>query len=181
MSKLRFLPLIVLLFVLSGTNLSAQSIRISDPIKYNDYIVQRQDAFGAELLDLIGLFDELPDDKVVIDGQLMRVVKSAQAGIDAMHQLKPLSGDFGLHKTGLALFVFYEKTMRTEYANIINELYADVPDFEVLDAALVKVEAEETKLDNAFFKAQTDFSKKHNFKLIENSLQEEFDAMEDEE
>ncbi len=179
MSRFSFLPLIGLLFILSASRLQAQNIRISDPIKYNDYMVERQDQFGAELLKLIDLFDVLPEDKSVVDGQSERVVASAQEGITAMNKLKPLKGDFGLHQSALELFVFYEETMRTDYGKIIDELYKDAPDLEALNEVLLRIEGEESKLDNAFFQAQNSYAKKHNFSLIENSLQEEFDAIED--
>ena len=168
---------VVLLLLLIGIGkfAFAQTVTIKDPIKYNDYMVEQQELFTIELLNLIDMFGDLPEDKAIIDGQLQKVVEVAKSGLAAQNALKPLPNDMNLHKAATDLFEFYIKTLQNEYVTIINELYESIPDLDKMDSIVLQVQNDEAVFDEAFNKAQTNFAAKHNFRLLKNELQDEID------
>lgn len=159
--------------------LNAQTNKITDPVKYNDYIVGQQNFIGTELLKLIGMFDALPEDKSETFAQLDVVITKCTEGVANLKNLKPIANEFGMRQAAIELFGFYHEIMDTDYRVIIDQLYSDAPDMEIMQSILTKVQEAEAKVDEKFQSAQKAFSKYHNIQLEENELQEEFDETEE--
>lgn len=164
------------------TGLPGQNtVKITDPVKYNDYIVGEQDRIGTELLKLIGMFDALPEDQKVCINQLEVVLTTCKSAIANVEKLKPIEHEFGLKNASIDLFKFYDRIIDSDYRVIIGELYKDVPDLEKMQGVLTKVTEEEATYDGAFQTAQQSFATYHNMDLRPNEMQEQFDeAGEDE-
>jgi hypothetical protein len=165
-----------LLVVLAGIGtLKAQTLKISDPIRYNDYIVNQQSRIGEELLKLIGMFDALPEDKAVCIDQLEVIIATCKSAIANLQNLATINHEFGMRDSAIELFQFYDVTMETDYRKVIDELYAEIPDMELLQSILTRIQEQEATSDKKFQGAQEQFAKYHNISLQENSLQEEFE------
>jgi hypothetical protein len=167
---------LLLLLCLGFIGLQAQTTTIKDPVKYNDFIVNQQNLIGEELLVLIGMFDALPDDQQVVLDQLEIVIGTCKSSIATTKNLKAIPNEFGLKANAIALFGFYEDIMDTDYRDAIAELYAEVPDTDLLQKILTSVQEEEAKFDAAFQSSQEQFAKYHNIQLIQNEIQEEIDG-----
>jgi hypothetical protein len=167
--------ILVFLLALTATQLTAQTHKISDPIAYNDYIVDQQNRIGEELLKLIGMFDALPEDKAVCTDQLDVIISTCRSATTNVQNLKPIEKEFGMKLAALELFAFYNETMDTDYRLVIDELYKDTPDLELLNQILVRIQTAEGEVDEKFQGAQESFAKYHKISLQENDLQEEFD------
>ncbi len=153
--------------------------KITDPVKYNDYIVGQQNIIGTELLKLIGMFDALPEDKSETFAQLDVVITKCSEGVANLKNLKPIANEFGMRQAAIELFSFYHEIMDTDYRTIIDQLYSDAPDMEIMQGILTKVQDAEAVVDAKFQSAQKAFSAHHNIQLEENELQEEFDEIEE--
>lgn len=163
---------LLLLFIAFAA--SAQTI--TDPVEYNDYFVNNQNKIGDELLKLIGMFDNLPEDKAIVNAQLKKVIAECDNAIAAVKSIKPIANEFNLRSASQDLFVFYKTTMSTDYPQLIDELYNPAPDMEKLTAILLKVQDGEAIVDEKFQKAQQEFATFHKIELEENELQEQFDG-----
>jgi hypothetical protein len=171
--------LLMLMLVVGFVGLNAQSMKISDPVKYNDYIVEQQNHIGDELLKLIAMFDALPEDQTVATDQLDVIISTAKTSIVNLNNLKPIANEFGMKQAAIDLFTFYKGTMDTDYRTVLDQLYAETPDMELLQGILVKIQEEEAAVDQKFQGAQQKFSAHHNIQLEENERQQEFDDAEE--
>lgn len=171
----KFKHTLLLLFIAFAA--SAQTI--TDPVEYNDYFVNNQNKIGDELLKLIGMFDNLPEDKAIVNAQLNKVIAECDNAIAAVKSIKPIANEFNLRNASMDLFVFYKSTMSNDYPLMIDELYKPAPDMEKLNAVLLKVQDGEAIVDKKFQEAQQQFATFHNIKLEENELQGEFDGEEE--
>ena len=170
----------MLLMLLVGfTALQAQSLKITDPVKYNDYIVNEQNRIGNELLKLIDMFSALPEDPAVAFDQLEVIIETAKSAQDNLKNLKAIPNEFGLKQAASELFAFYAVTMDTDYRKVIDQLYADEPDMVFMQEVLVKIQTAEAVVDKNFQEKQEKFAQYHNIQLEENHLQEEFDETEE--
>jgi hypothetical protein len=170
---------LLILLTMSIAGLNAQTLKITDPVKYNDYIVGQQNIIGTELLKLIGMFDALPEDKSETFAQLDVVITKCSEGVANLKNLKPIANEFGMRQAAIELFSFYHEIMDTDYRTIIDQLYSDAPDMEIMQGILTKVQDAEAVVDAKFQSAQKAFSAHHNIQLEENELQEEFDETEE--
>lgn len=173
--------ILLLLLTVGFVGTKAQSLKISDPVKYNDYIVEQQNAVGVELLKLIAMFDALPEDKTVANTQLELVITTAKNAVANAQNLKPIDNEFGMRQAAIELFQFYQTTMETDYRTIIDQLYQISPDLALMQEVLARVQTAEAAVDEKFQSAQVAFAKYHNIQLEENELQEEFEDVEGDE
>ncbi len=170
MNKFRYT--LLLLFI--AFTASAQTI--TEPVEYNDYFVNNQNKIGNELLKLIGMFDNLPEDKAIVNAQLKKVIAECDNAIAAVKSIKPIENEFSLRVNSQNLFEFYKTTMSDDYPLLIDELYKPAPDMEKLNVVLLKVQDGEAIVDKKFQEAQKQFATFHKIELEENKLQEEFDG-----
>jgi hypothetical protein len=122
------------------------------------------------------MFAELPQDKKIATDQLQNVLTAAKNGIDSLQQLRPMEDEFGMRKAAINLFQFYKETMDKDYRTIIDQLYLETPDLEVLQEVIARVQAGEAEVDKQFQTAQAAFAKHYNIDLQENQLQERFEG-----
>ena len=168
----KFKHTLLLLFMAFAA--SAQTI--TEPVKYNDYFVNNQNKIGDELLKLIGMFDNLPEDRTLVTAQLKKVIAECDNAIAAVKSIKPIANEFNLRANSQNLFEFYKTTMSDDYPQLIDELYKPAPDMEKLNAVLLKVQDGEAIVDTKFQEAQKQFATFHKIELEENELQEQFDG-----
>ncbi len=171
---------LLLMLIVGFTAMQAQSLKITDPVKYNDYIVSEQNRIGTELLKLIDMFSALPEDQSVAVDQLEVIIETANSAKDNLKNLKTIPNEFGLKQAASELFAFYAVTMDTDYRKVIDQLYADEPDMTFMQEVLVKIQTAEGIVDKNFQEKQEKFAQFHNIKLEENQLQEEFEEEEGE-
>ena len=168
----------LLMLLCAGAGLNAQTLKVTDPVKYNDYIVDQQNLIGEQLVKLIGMFDALPEDKTVVTDQLEILITQCKSSVKSVQNLKPIPNEFGMKQGALDLFSFYQVTMDTYYRQMIDEVYKEVPDAEVLQGIVTNVQENEAKYDDAFQASQGKFAKYHNIQLGENELQQELEGEE---
>ena len=99
------------------------TVKITDPVKYNDYIVGEQDRIGQELLKLIGMFDALPEEEQTCIDQLEIVLTTCKSAIANVEKLKPIEHEFGLKNASIELFKFYDRIIDSDYRVIIGDDY----------------------------------------------------------
>lgn len=170
----KFKHTFLLLFI--AFSASAQTITV--PVEYNDFFVNNQNKIGNELLKLIGMFDNLPEDKTIVTAQLKNVITECDNAIAAVNSIKPIANEFNMRNASMDLFVFYKTTMTNDYPPMIDELYNPAPDMEKLNAILLKVQDGEAIVDTKFQEAQRQFASYHGIELEENELQGEFNGEE---
>jgi hypothetical protein len=171
------LLLVALLF--SGISmLKAQSdsqVSITDPVEYNDYIVDAQNRIGKNLLDLMAVVNDLESTHEQAKTSLSVLNSTIDMSILSLENLKTLEPDFGIKQTAIELFLFYQKTMRTTYVIMVDEIYSAEPNLELLNKYMAEITEEEGKYDNAFQSSQEQFAAKHNISLEKNSIQDQLD------
>lgn len=168
--------MLFVLLLLATAGLQGQTMKITDPVKYNDYIVDQQNLIGEQLVKLIGMLQAMPEDKSELIDQLEVLIAQCKSSISNVKNLRPNPNEFGLKQAALDLFGFYEKTMDHEYRQLIDEIYKEEPNQEVLNDILKNVTANEATFDSVFQSKQGEYAKYHNIQLEENQLQEEIDG-----
>jgi hypothetical protein len=164
-----------LLFLLLLIPVGSIAQKITDPVTYNDKIVQYQDNIGYAMVAMnehIGTNESTLSSAEELRLDLLKIILESIAGIKKM---QAFDGNDDMRKAGLALFQFYEKAVSTDYREAINILYKEdlsEDDITVLEGIVAKITEEESEFDIAFEEAQTAFAKKHNIDLEENELQE---------
>lgn len=166
--------LLALLFA-SAYAQTGTAVVITEPVKYNDYIVDQQNLIGNKLLGLnqvMGNPEATKDDALAAIEQIKAAIEQALLNTG---NLSPIE-DMGLKKAAIDLFHFYQRTMQTKYPALINQVYSDTPDTDLINTLLGEVTAEEKGYDDAFLGAQSKFASANNFSLEENELQKDFDG-----
>jgi hypothetical protein len=167
--------LFILLFLVAFMGMKGQTLKISDPVKYNDYIVDQQNVIGVELLKLIDMFGNLPEDKTVATDQLEVILTTCNNGIINLQNLKPINNEFGMRQAAVELFQFYIQIMDSDYRTVLDQLYLEEPDAKLMQEILTRITESEGVVDEKFQSAQSAFAKYHNIQLEQNELQEEFE------
>lgn len=174
-SRFNLFPVFLFILISFGT-ITAQNANLT-AIEYNDFIVNQQNRIGAELIkfnDLINADTNLTNKAAVLN-QLKLVSSTCTDAIGQVEKLRPFDNDFGLKKAAMDLLIFYESVFNLEYVEFVEILYSPQSNSQRMNELLLSVSDREQKLDAAFNKCQTDFSKFHNFSLRENELQQKID------
>ncbi len=164
-----------LLFFLLLIPVGSTAQKITDPVVYNDKIVEYQDQIGYAMVAMnehIGTDESTLSSAEELRLDLLKIIVESISGIKKM---QAFDGNDDMRKAGLALFQFYERAVATDYKEAISILYKEdlsEDDITVLEGIVVKITEDESEFDIAFEKAQTAFAKKHNIELEENELQE---------
>jgi hypothetical protein len=170
-SPLLALALIAFLFTTSFAQTVNQTL-ITEPVKYNDFIVEQQNLIGDKLLQLIQVFQDAQSTKDEATASLELVNGAIGLALSNLSGLSPIE-DHGLKQKATDLFLFYQRTMQSKYPLLINQVYSESPDQEEINRILTEVTAEEKGYDDSFQEAQTNFAAANNFSLEENRLQKE--------
>jgi hypothetical protein len=162
--------------MLAGTaGAQNNSVVITDPVKYNDYIVNQQTAIGEGILNFTNALNQENITKQAALDQLDISLKIAEKSIDNIKKLKRLNPDFGLGDAALSLFEFYKKTMEVSYKEMVIELFNTEPDMDKLNRIIQSVSDDEKIVDDTFSKAQEKFAQHYNISLGENEFQKKID------
>lgn len=152
------------------------SVRISEPIKYNDYIVAEQNEIGESLLDLMDVINDETSTEETAMFFLGKLNTTIALSIGDLENLEKMNNDYDLKKSALDLFNFYKRIMGNTYPVIIRQLYSEIPDIELINKLTQEVAAEEKGYDDAFQKAQQSFSSANGFSLTPNTMQDQING-----
>lgn len=166
--------LAVLLYAASSAQ-SSNRIVISEPVKYNDYIVDQQNLIGGKLLEMIQVLNKSESTQDEATASLEMVKATITQALSNLDILSPIE-DFGVKQDANDLFLFYQRTAQTKYPLIISQLYSASPDVDEIDKVLAEITTEEKGLDDAFLGAQQKFAAANNFTLEENELQKDING-----
>jgi hypothetical protein len=164
---------IVFCFLLMTTVVRSQSADPLSPADYNNFVVDQQNAIGAELKVFISVITDPASEQSEAMDELTTLSGVIDQSVKRLELLKPIDPDFDLKSSALSLFGFYKRTMTTTYVEVVNELYAEVPDADKLNQYLATITEEEAVYDNAFQSAQSAFADHYNITLEENDLMKE--------
>ncbi len=166
--------LFLFLVSLTGYSQVTPTKTITEPVAYNDYIVNQQNLIGKNLLSFIDVFSDTTASKNDAIGKLNIVILTASDAIDNMNSLKTYDPDFGLKQSALNLFSFYKRVLGTTYFSILDEVYSAQPDSQKVNDLVASITEEEAGFDKAYAAAQEKFAAANNFTLEENELEEKF-------
>lgn len=161
-----------------ATLLSANAQSITDPVKYNDYIVEQQSLIGEKMLAFTGKFSEENMTLAVITPILEDLLSTAKKGVSAVKQLTPFEGDTQLKQSAIDLFQFYVAIIDREYREMVNLVFGDNLNdvaIEQIQELVQKITADEAVYDGNFSAAQAAYAAKYGFILDKNKLQDEID------
>jgi len=169
--SLYLLALNFLLFLsFEATGQKSQLKVISNPVEYNDYIINQQNSIGSELKVLISIVTNDSSFKTQALTELSILTGVVEEAVNNLQNLKPIDPDSGLTASAIDLFSFYKLIMSTSYKELIDEIYAEAPDSEKMNRILTTITEDEAKYDAAFQSSQQYFSEYYNFTLEENEL-----------
>ena len=166
----------LLFFCLSTPGIQAQ-ITFSDPISYNDYIVDNQDKIGVELLNFMALFTDGAAEARFIEVH-KGVINTIDGAIKDTKAMPAYEGNLRLKDASVALFVFYKSVVEKEYKELMDIYIAGDFNEETskkMDNLIGSITSREENYDKEFAEAQAEFAKKYKFSLEENDLQKEFE------
>ncbi|HLP55930.1 MAG TPA: hypothetical protein VK151_12925 [Fluviicola sp.] len=162
---------------------SAQTF--TDAVSYNDHIVGLQNEIGYKMIafnDEVGAEDATAESVQPYYDDLLKTTRTV---ISKLEKVKPYEKNVALKNAALELFRFYETTIKVEYKEMMDLIFSDagLDDAGMLrvQELLTKVTEEEAVVDQKFKEAQEAYARKYNIELEENELQEEIDAIDEEE
>jgi len=167
----------VLLFFLSFESFaqSGNQLVITEPVKYNDYIVNEQNAIGEKIINLMGIVSEATSTHETAMAALQLLSNTIDNSIRNLENLKTYDPDFGMKVAAMDLFQFYHRIIQNQYVQLINELYTEQPNVEKINGLVDQVSVEEKGFDDAFQAAEQKFADANNITLEKNELQESFE------
>lgn len=166
------LALFILLFISYEASCQTSQLKIiSDPVEFNDYIVNQQNSIGSELQVLISIVTDNSTTKTQALTELDILNGVVADAVINLQNLKPIDPDSGLTAAAIDLFSFYKRIMSTSYKELVDEIYAEAPDAEKMDLILSSITEDEAKYDATFQTSQQSFANYYNFSLKENDLQ----------
>jgi len=157
--------------LLSLTAVEAQTT-FTDPVVYNDYIVDQQLAVGEAInsmmnstfLDSAGIW--------TVFYQSIEMVKRCNVNIKNLH---PFEDDTAFLSAAQTLFQYYENTVVNDYPIFIKALYSSnstEADYEEMNVIILKHNEKEALLDEQFAVAQSAFAAKHGFTFDESVIED---------
>lgn len=164
-----------LIAALNSASIAQQKI-ITDPIKYNDYIVASQNDIMLEMLKFNELMSDSTNTLARSKAQIQVMIELTKKAIKTTQNLKPLDKDFNLRNTAIDLFGFYEKAMQVDYINMVEEIFKPAPDYNRLQEILKGVTEAEKGFDEAFQTAQKNFADYYDIELTENDLNKKLEG-----
>ena len=171
---LRIFGIVYLLFAaFSAKSQSTSDTVITDPIAYNDFIVEQQNYIGLEIKVFSSIISDTTSYKSEAVAELEVLKSAVEKSTKNLKRLKQLNPDFNMKSQAVNLFGFYKRIMETYYVDFLDELYVEIPDMDNLNVLLDKITDEEAVYDNAYADAQKAFAEHYNISLEENTLYEE--------
>ncbi len=164
---------------LTAFGVRSQTTSFSDPVDYNDYIIDLQDGIGysldyymLELNDSAATYDDCEFAREV----LVMVIEDA---VDSLKRLAPYDGNTDFRDRAVELFNFYYSIVQNEYKQIQDILF--LTDYTTEDemrynSLVDDIVARETVYDDNFAAAQQAFADKYGFELVDDYYYDDSDT-----
>lgn len=183
MKPIYFLILSFFLFSISSCDL-AEKIKEEDEkekydmtaTEYNNFVIGKQNEVIRSMLDWLAL----EDGNYV--AELEKVIEVTNASIKEVEARKPYPGAERFKDASLSLFEFYAETFSNDYMTIAkmiedNDGYVDEEMAEKIGLIVDEISKREEALETIMQREQEKFAKANNVVIVENELQEELDAL----
>lgn len=179
MKKILILILVTAVLVACKEGVKGNNgVTYKNPQAYNDYIISRQTSLVQKVLDFSKVVETSLDSA---DQFLDSYEKQAGAMLEDIKGMPPYREDSTLRDAAIQSFTFYKKVFGIDYKRLVeikktgeDETAEGVTEMKTIIDTLSK---EEEKLDKRFHKAQQEFAKKNNMKLMDNDLQNQVEKL----
>lgn len=165
--------LIVFMSIIFSPALLGQLNKFSEPVKYNDFIVNEQIQIGKTIQAFTTALNSSAD-STVIHSKRRDIISQANKAYKQLLHTDPYGGDTSFIKHAKALFSFYAKIASTDYKQFIDILYnTNATDEQIsnkLKTLLDTITEKEKIFDANFLNAQKAFAKKYDIELTENEF-----------
>ncbi|HPH81939.1 MAG TPA: hypothetical protein PL185_05180 [Flavobacteriales bacterium] len=145
----------------------AGSIILYNPVEYNDFIVDHQNATIRHMVKLTEAFDSGTEKEIQM--QYAALVNRSDSSVAILKQLSDYEGDTLLRNAAINLLVFYNQVFHHEYKEMIDIFLKgdSATDAEItrLNTIVEKVRTQEDKLNQQLSVAQEEFAKKFQFEF----------------
>ena len=164
-----------LCFALVFCSLNVQAQKFSTAIEYNDYIVEQQNSIASAMLIFNEGLNSLSATKENAMENLNGLKTATKTGLEKVRKMSAFEGNTSLREATIDLFSFYETTFANEYAQLVDLLFKDDLNDDILaemERLLAKITESEKVLDENFASEQKAFAVTHGFELTTNEWQE---------
>jgi hypothetical protein len=175
MSKKSFSILAFLWVMLVSVAVAQQPI--TDPVVYNEKIVDAQNEIGREILEFIDFMGAGAWEDA--EKHLQDVISVTNSQIQVVKAMPEFEGNSSLRNAAVELFQFYNATFKSDYREILDILKKETllaKDEQRIQEIINNLSAAEASYDEKFRTEQNAFAQTHNMQLIENELQGELDG-----
>ena len=161
------------------TSLAAKSQTFTDPVDYNDYIVNLQNKIGEKLIAFNEQVASETASYASVEPYFLAMGAEMQDAVTKIKTLPAFEGNADLRNAAEGLFDFYLHTYQNEYKSMLNLVFDpafDAEDLATLQEILTRITEKEGILDGNFQAAQQAFTTKYNITLDRNELQDKIDG-----
>lgn len=156
----------------------ANGVTYKSPVQYNDYIVGRQTTLMKNIVDFSKASQiDLDSAEKMLNGYIIETTTM----IKEIKGMPPYKGDSSLRDAAIQTFGFYRQVFEDDYKQIIklNKTGESITEEGAtkVNNIVEDITRREEKLDKAFHNAQSEFARKHNMRLTENSMQKKVDEL----
>ena len=143
----------------------AGDIVFYNPIEYNDFVVDHQNAIIRHMVNLTQAFDNGTEQEIRI--QYKSLTARSDSSLDVIMQLSDYEGDSVLKAAAVDLLKFYNQVFHEQYKDMI-EIFlkgetASDAEIEKLNQHVIYIRNKEDTLNTKLNAAQTAFAKKFQF------------------
>jgi hypothetical protein len=168
----------VLLIACKESPKSKDGFVFDAPVKYNDYIINRQSKIVKDVIKWANMADTDLDSASAFLGKM---AVSISAEIEAVKGMPAYGDNTEFRDAAINSFEFYKRTCRDVYSKLLDyrrlgEKMTDA-DKEAMQVLVENISKEEKQMDLAFKKAQKNFADQFNIKLGKNELQNTIDSL----
>lgn len=152
----------------------------NEAIEYNDKIVGEQMSIVNKMIEFTQTFqDVIPE---VMDSKLTELKLQIQNSLDVLNAMEAYEGDSELLNAAKDLFKFYQKMADNEFKEMLNilkkgESITEQDYFHLIDMQEI-ISQQEAVYDQNMATAQSNFAKKYDIKIENNTVQEKINNME---
>lgn len=178
--QLRHLPVLSLFLLICSCGHTppkgANGVVYKSAVEYNDYIVSRQSRVIENMMKLT----EVAQINLDSAGHLLdKYVNETGGMITDLKGMPDYNGDSSLRDVALEMFSFYRNVFNKDYRDIIHlrseqdGLSTETED--QISSILKRIGEEEEGYDSRLQRAQENFAKRNDMKLVESEMQKKFE------
>lgn len=163
----------VMLLFFGKLDLQAQNPVLTDPIQYNDFIVDEQEKIAVLLFALQDemAVEELSTEKLwSIHTDLTNQIEESK---NTMMALADYDGNTEFRDAAIGLYAFYGRMVENAYRKIMEIIvrheYTE-EDLLRMEEIIAQITEEEATYDTRYQNAQTEFAARYGIELLENDL-----------